>query len=148
MVAVVMISISTTVIANSIEEFVEFSPKGYVDINRVVMRNGNVLETPVPEEGVHLQISFKKNRGIYEVHVIYFESVFTLMNFWYNFVGHYSDNFVGVFSAVPFIYGEFNTEYSKLQVSAWFTGYNNTFFAVYGPKKSVVNDLKLKLNKK
>ena len=51
------------------------------------------------------------------------------------------------FSAIPFIYGEFNIEYSKMQLSAWFTGYNNTFFLVYGPKKTIVNDLKLKLNK-
>ncbi len=136
LITVFVMGISGIIIASTIEDFVEFSPRGYEDISRVIMRDGKVLKTSVPEEGEHLQINFKKSRGIYEVHVIYFSSTFTLMNFWYDFVRDYTDGLDVAFSAIPFIYGEFNIEYSKMQLSAWFTGYNNTFFLVYGPKKN------------
>lgn len=147
LIIVLVIGIPEIIIASTIEDFIGFSPKGYEDISRVVMRDGEVLKSSVPEEGEHLQINFKKSGGIYEVHVIYFSSTFSLMNFWYDFVSDYAEGLDIAFSAIPFIYGEFNIEYSKMQLSAWFTGYNRTFFLVYGPKKSIVNDLKLKLNK-
>ena len=43
--------ISGIIIASTIEDFVEFSPRGYEDISRVIMRDGKVLKTSVPEEG-------------------------------------------------------------------------------------------------
>ncbi len=60
LITVFVMGISGIIIASTIEDFVEFSPRGYEDISRVIMRDGKVLKTSVPEEGEHLQINFKR----------------------------------------------------------------------------------------
>ena len=142
-----LIIIPTITAGKGIDKYIDFSPNGYEDLERIVTRNGTVLESTVPDNTEHLKITFLKNSGIYEVHIIYFNNPFMLLNFWYTFVNDYSNGLTATFSAIPFLYGEFNKEYMKMQLSAWYRGFQNMFFTVYGPKRSVVNDLILQLNR-
>lgn len=142
-----LLIIPTIAISSPIEDYIDFMPVGYEEISRIVTRNGTVVNTTIPENGEHLELIFKKDNELYEVHVVHFRNPFTLVNFWYSFVSDYSNGLDSAFSAVPFVYGEFNTEYMKMQLSAWYRGLNNTFFVVYGPRSLVVNDLKIKLNR-
>jgi len=146
-IAIILIAITTIGISKPIDDYIEFSPTGYEEISRIVTRNGTIINTTVPDTGEHLEMNFKKNSGLYEVHVVHFKNPFTLLNFWYAFVSDYSDGLAASFSAIPFIYGEYNDEYMKVPISAWYRGVNNLFFVVYGPKRSVINDLKLQLNR-
>jgi len=92
-------------------------------------------------------MNFKKNEDLYEIHVVHFNNPFTLLNFWYSFVSDYSNGLSASFSAIPLIYGEYNDEYMKMQISAWYRGVNNLFFVIYGPKRTTINDLKFQLNR-
>ncbi|POZ88892.1 MULTISPECIES: hypothetical protein [Petrotoga] len=146
-IAIILIAMTTIGISKPIDDYIEFSPKGYEDISRIVTRNGTIINSTVSDNGEHLELNFKKDGGLYEVHVVHFKNPFALLNFWYSFVCDYSDGLTASFSAIPLIYGEYNGEHMDMYLSAWYRGVNNLFFAVYGPKRSVINDLKLQLNR-
>lgn len=127
---------TTIGISKPIDDYIEFSPKGYEDISRIVTRNGTIINSTVSDNGEHLEMHFIRDDDLYEVHVVHFKNPFALLNFWYSFVSDHSDGLAASFSAIPLIYGEYNGEFMDMYLSAWYRGVNNLFLLFTGQKEA------------
>lgn len=129
------------------EDLIKFSPSKYQTKSREITKGGKVLETNIDDEQDHLKIELYYNKEIYTIHIVKFNTLTNLTKFWYDFVEDYDDDGINtVISAVPLLYGKYNSLYKEDILMSWFVGVDKIFYTVYGPTKSVVDDLKYRIN--
>lgn len=139
--------ISVSSFAVNLNDYIDFLPPGYNITQREISEGGTILETEIDKEIPHLFIKLDKNNENYEIHMLRYKNATKLMEFWYDFVNFYGSGFESAVSAIPYIYGRFNTVYDYKVINSWFNTNEMIISVVTGTEKSGVDDLKFKLNK-
>lgn len=128
-------------------DYLEFSPKNYEVIERTSTLGGTITNVKVDEDVSHININLDKNGYKYYIHMLNFDSIVSLQDFWYTFVSENSDKLNSAFSSIPLLYGEFNDMYGDYILKAWFSGLKKEVYIIIGDQKSDVDDLKFRIKK-
>jgi hypothetical protein len=126
------------------EDYIEFNPSLYKINSREITNESTFLNFELPENTSKMTILLERNNSSYKVYILNFKSIYKLNSFWYNFVEDFSSDFNSFISAVPALYGKYNTLYKDDVLYSWFVGIEKNMFVIIGPDKNIVEDLKNK----
>ncbi|MGM0640208.1 MAG: hypothetical protein ACQESN_02135 [Thermotogota bacterium] len=138
---------SVYIFAVDFNDYIEFNPSLYEITSREITDDKSFLEFELPEETQKMTISLDRNNSTYNLYILNFKSIYKLNSFWYNFVGEFSSDFNAFISTVPAFYGRYNGLYNNEVMYTWFVGLEKNMFIVIGSDKTIVEDLKYKINK-
>lgn len=141
------IFISIMTFSAKFEDYIEFNPSLYTVKNREITTESTFLGFGLPEETRKITILLERNKTSYKIYILNFKSIYNLNSFWYNFVKEISSDFKSFISTIPVFYGRYNGLLNEEVIYSWFIGIEKNMFVIMGPDKSIVEDLKYKINK-
>jgi len=148
MILIVLIMVPTISLFSKFENYILFSPEGYEVTVRETQQEGNVFDYPIERKSTNIFLQLEKNNYVYKTHIVKFDRLRDLQTFWYSFVSHHSSALNSAITAIPLLYGEFNTlTDDELILSCWYDGISRVFYVIEGREKGVVDDLKFRLKR-
>lgn len=139
--------ISSISFSANFEDYIEFNPSLYQITSREIQSDENFLKFRLPEKTQQMNIKLIRNNSSYNIYILNFDSMYKLNRFWYNFVEDFSSDFNSFISAIPVLYGKYNGMYENEVMYSWFVGIDKNMYVIMGPDKTIVEDLKYKINK-
>lgn len=128
-------------------DYIEFNPSLYNILSREITDDIKFLDFELPDKTQQMKISLERNNLSYNIYILNFKSIYKLNSFWYNFVEKFSSDFNAFLSTVPALYGRYNGLYNNEVMYSWFVGIEKNMFVIIGPDKTIIEDLKYKINK-
>jgi len=128
-------------------DYIEFNPSLYNVETREITDDSSFLNFELPENSQQMKIVLERNNLSYNIYILNFNSIYKLNSFWYNFVEEFSSDFNAFISTVPALYGRYNGLYENEVMYSWFVGLQKNMFVIIGPDKTIIEDLKYKINK-